>query len=46
MEFTKESRIVKDYLLLIRKGYKVLKDVPNLFNLIEVIELCLAEQEV
>lgn len=46
MNFTKESRIVQDYVLLINKDFKVLDDVPNLFNLREVVEQCLAEQEV
>lgn len=45
MVFTKDSRIVQDYLLLINKGFKNREDVPNLFNLKAVVELCLAEQE-
>lgn len=44
MVFTKESRIVQDYVLLINKGLKTLDDVPNLFNLKEVVEQCLTEQ--
>lgn len=44
MVFTKESRIVQDYVLLINKGLKTFDDVPNLFNLREVVEQCLAEQ--
>lgn len=44
MTFTKESRIVQDYVLLINKGLKTFDDVPNLFNLREVVEQCLAEQ--
>lgn len=44
MVFTKESRIVQDYILLIKKGIKKLEDIPNLFNLKEVIQQCLEEQ--
>ncbi len=44
MNFTRESRIVQDYVLLINKGLKTLEDVPNLFNLKEVVGLCLEEQ--
>lgn len=46
MVFTKESRIVQDYVLLINKGFKTYEDVPNLFNLREVVEQCLVEQGV
>lgn len=45
MEFTKESMIVQDYVLLINKGLKSFDDVPNLFNLREIVEQCLAEQD-
>ncbi|GEM_PF-2566649 len=38
MEFTKESQIVKNYVLLIEQGIKGIEDVPNLFNLKEVVE--------
>lgn len=44
MTFTKESRIVQDYVLLINKDLKTLADIPNLFNLKEVVEQCLDEQ--
>ncbi len=45
MVFTKESRIVQDYVLLINKGLRTLEGVPNLFNLKEVVEQCLNEQD-
>ncbi|WP_236913348.1 CD1375 family protein [Clostridium sp. Cult1] len=45
MVFTKDSRIVQDYVLLINKGLRTLEDVPDLFNLKEVVEQCLEEQE-
>ncbi len=45
MVFTKESRIVQDYVLLISKGLRTKEDVPNLFNLKEVVEQCLSEQD-
>lgn len=38
MIFTKESQIVKNYILLIEQKEKTLDDVPNLFNLKEVVE--------
>lgn len=46
MVFTKDSRIVQDYVLLINRGLKTFDEVPNLFNLREVVEQCLKEQEV
>ncbi|WP_255374521.1 hypothetical protein [Tissierella sp. P1] len=41
MQFTKESSIVKSYVLLIQKEIKTIDDIPNLFNLREVVEQCL-----
>lgn len=35
--FTKESKIVQDYVLLIRNGIKTIDDVPNYSNLREVV---------
>lgn len=43
MNFTKESRLVQDYVLLINKGIRVLEEVPNLFNLKEVVAQCLEQ---
>lgn len=43
MEFTKDSRIVQDYVLLINNGLKTFDDVPNLFNLREVVQQCLEQ---
>ena len=43
MVFKKESKIVNDYVLLINNGMKTMADVPNLFNLREVVQSCLAE---
>lgn len=31
--FTKESQIVKDYVLLIKSGEKTIEDVPDFHNL-------------
>lgn len=45
MEFTKENRIVQDYVLLINKGLKTFEEVPDLFNFREVVKQCLEEQE-
>lgn len=44
MKFTAESQIVKNYLLLIKQGIKTVDDVPDLFNLKEVVQLCLEIQ--
>lgn len=41
MIFTKESRLVQDYILLINKKIRTLEEVPNLFNLKEVVAECL-----
>ncbi len=43
MLFTMESRIVQDYVLLINRGLKKIEDVPNLFNLKEVVQQCLEQ---
>ena len=43
MKFTKESSIVKSYVLLIQKEIKTIGDVPNLFNLREVVGQCLEQ---
>lgn len=43
MQFTKESSIVRSYVLLIQKEIKAIDDVPNLFNLKEVVEQCLEQ---
>lgn len=37
MFFTKESQIVQSYVLLIQKEIKTLDDVPELYNLKEVV---------
>lgn len=42
MNFTVESKIVKDYALLIKHGRKTLDDVPNVGNLKEVVADVLA----
>lgn len=41
MNFTTESQIVKNYLLLIHQGIKTIDDVPDLYNLREVVQQCL-----
>jgi len=41
MEFKAESQIVKNYILLIKQGLKTIDDVPNLYNLKEVVRQCL-----
>ncbi len=43
MNFTKDSSIVKSYVLLISKGLKTLDEVPNLFNLREIVQQCLEQ---
>lgn len=37
MNFTKESQTVKNFIFLIRKGERTINDVPNLFNLKQVV---------
>ncbi len=44
MEFTADSQIVKNYLLLIKQGIKTIDDVPDLYNLKEVVQQCLEIQ--
>ena len=44
MVFAEDSQIVKNYLLLIHEGLRERGDVPNLFNLQEVVYKCLDEQ--
>ena len=41
MKFTKDSQLVKNYILLINEGLKTLHDVPKLYNLKEVVQQCL-----
>lgn len=43
MEFTVDSQIVKNYVLLINQGLKTLENIPNLYNLKEVIQQCLEQ---
>ena len=38
MVFTPEMQIVKNYVLLINNGLKTIDDVPNLYNLREVVQ--------
>ena len=38
MVFTPEMQIVKNYVLLIQNGLKFMDDVPNLYNLREVVQ--------
>jgi len=38
MVFTPEMQIVKNYVLLIQNGLKTMVDVPNLYNLQEVVQ--------
>lgn len=40
--FTENSKIVQDYVLLIRNGVKTIDDVPNCQNLREVVSNVLA----
>lgn len=41
--FTKDSKIVHDYVLLIRNGLKTIEDVPDFQNLREVVSHVLAD---
>lgn len=43
--FTKDSQIVKDYVLLIQLGEKTIDDVPNFSNLRACVLEALAEAE-
>lgn len=38
MTFTNESQIVRNYILLVEQNVMAVDDVPNLFNLKEVVE--------
>lgn len=40
--FNQESKLVKDYVLLIQKGIKTIEDVPNYSNLREIVSNVLA----
>lgn len=44
MVFTKNSQLVKDYVLLINNSKMSFEDVPNLFNLREVVQDVLDNQ--
>ena len=44
MIFSKDSQLVKDYVLLINNNKLRAEDVPNLFNLKEVVQDVLANQ--
>lgn len=46
MTFTEESQLVKDYLLLIKYNKTTLEEIPNLYNLKEVVEQCLEQSNV
>lgn len=37
MDFTKESQTVKNFIFLIKKGERIIDDVPDLFNLKQII---------
>jgi predicted nuclease with TOPRIM domain len=41
--FTADSQIVKSYILLIKQGLKTLEEVPDLYNLREVVQQCLGQ---
>lgn len=43
--FNKESKIVKDYVLLIDNGLKTIDDVPDFSNLKAVVQEVLDKQE-
>lgn len=43
MNFTKDSSIVKSYVLLIKEGLKTFDSVPDLFNLREAVQQCLEQ---
>jgi hypothetical protein len=40
--FNEESKLVKDYVLLIQKGLKTIDDVPDYSNLRDVVSSVLA----
>ena len=41
MTFTKDSQIVKSYVILILAGKMTYEEVPNLYNLREMVKLVL-----
>ena len=43
MTFKKDSRIVMSYVILILAGQMTFEQVPNLYNLREMVELVLTE---
>ena len=43
MNFTCDNQIVKSYVLLINKDLREFDDVPDLFNLREVVQQCLEQ---
>lgn len=44
--FTEESKLVKDYVLLIENNLKTIDDVPNFQNLKEVVQNVLDKKTV
>ena len=44
LNFTKDSQLVKDHVLLRNNGRMTLDEVPNLFNLKEVVQDVLTNQ--
>ena len=44
LNFTKESQLVKDHVLLINNFRMTIDEVPNLFNLKEVVQDVLTNQ--
>ena len=44
--FTEESKLVKDYVLLIENNLKTIDDVPNFQNLREVVQNVLDKKAV
>jgi predicted DNA-binding ArsR family transcriptional regulator len=42
MTFTRDSRIVRSYVILILAGEMTLEEVPNIYNLREMVALVLA----
>ena len=41
MTFALDSQIVKNYILLINSGLKTINDIPDIYNLREVIQIVL-----
>lgn len=46
MIFTQEMQIVKNYLLLIQQGIKTIEEVPDIYNLKEVVQQCLSKLKI